>query len=38
MYAKLDGQGPAAATLGVVSPPVWDWMKRVFAVAFVAER
>jgi MerR family transcriptional regulator, thiopeptide resistance regulator len=38
MYAKLDGQGPAAATLGVVSQPVWEWMKRVFAIAFVAER
>jgi hypothetical protein len=37
MYAKLDGQGPAAATLGVVAPAVWEWMKRVFAVAFVAE-
>jgi DNA-binding transcriptional MerR regulator len=37
MYAKLDGQGAAAATLGVVSPPVWEWMKRVFAVAFDAD-
>ena len=32
MYAKLDGKGPEAATLGVVSADVWDYMKRVFAV------
>jgi hypothetical protein len=32
MYAKLDGKGPEAATLGVVSAEVWDYMKRVFAV------
>jgi len=32
MYAKLDGKGPEAATLGVVSTEVWDYMKRVFAV------
>jgi DNA-binding transcriptional MerR regulator len=32
MYAKLDGKGPEAATLGVVSGEVWEYMKRVFAV------
>jgi len=32
MYAKMDGKGPEAATLDVVSSEVWDYLKRVFAV------
>jgi DNA-binding transcriptional MerR regulator len=34
MYAKLDDKGPEAATRGVVSAPVWDYLKRAFAVGF----
>lgn len=34
MYAKLDGKGPEAATLGVVSTEAWDYIKRAFAVGF----
>jgi DNA-binding transcriptional MerR regulator len=34
MYAKLDGVGPEAATLGVVSAEVWDYIKRAFALGF----
>jgi DNA-binding transcriptional MerR regulator len=34
MYAKLDGKGPEAATLGVVSAEAWDYIKRAFAVGF----
>jgi DNA-binding transcriptional MerR regulator len=34
MYAKLDGRGPEAATMGVVSAEVWDYMKRAFAVGY----
>jgi DNA-binding transcriptional MerR regulator len=34
MYAKMDGKGAEAATMGVVSAEVWDYMKRVFAVGF----
>jgi DNA-binding transcriptional MerR regulator len=36
MYAKMDGKGPEAATLGVVSTEVWDYLKRAFAVGFNA--
>jgi DNA-binding transcriptional MerR regulator len=38
MYAKLDGKGPEAATRGIVSAPVWDYLKRVFAVGFSGPR
>jgi hypothetical protein len=34
MYAALDGKGPEAATRGVVSTEVWDYLKRAFAVGF----
>jgi DNA-binding transcriptional MerR regulator len=34
MYAKMDGKGPEAATLDVVSAEVWDYIKRAFAVGF----
>jgi DNA-binding transcriptional MerR regulator len=34
MYAKMDGRGPAAATMGVVSEEVWDYAKRAFAVGY----
>ncbi|WP_119726831.1 MerR family transcriptional regulator [Thermomonospora amylolytica] len=34
MYAKMDGEGPQAATRGVVGAEVWDYMKRVLAVGF----
>jgi DNA-binding transcriptional MerR regulator len=36
MYAALDGKGPEAATRGVISAPVWDYVKRAFAVGFGA--
>ena len=38
MYAKLDGKGPEAATLGIVKAPVWDYLKRAFAVGFSGPR
>ena len=38
MYAKLDGKGPEAATRGIVSAPVWDYLKRAFAVGFSSPR
>jgi MerR family transcriptional regulator, thiopeptide resistance regulator len=38
MYAKLDGKGPEAATRGIVSAPVWDYLKRAFAVGFSGSR
>ena len=31
MYAKLDGKGAEAATRGVVSTDVWDYIKLAFA-------
>jgi MerR family transcriptional regulator, thiopeptide resistance regulator len=34
MYAAFDGKGPEAATGGVVSAEVWDYLKRAFAVGF----
>jgi hypothetical protein len=34
MYAKLDGNGPEAATHGVVTTEGWDYIKRAFAVGF----
>jgi DNA-binding transcriptional MerR regulator len=34
MYAKMDGKGPEAATLNVVSVEVWSYLKRAFAVGF----
>jgi hypothetical protein len=30
----LDGKGPEAATLGVVTAEAWDYIKRTFAVGF----
>jgi len=38
MYAALDGKGPEAATRGVVSAEVWDYIKRAFAVGFGSQR
>jgi MerR family transcriptional regulator, thiopeptide resistance regulator len=38
MYAALDGKGPEAATRGVVSTEVWDYIKRAFAVGFGSPR
>jgi DNA-binding transcriptional MerR regulator len=37
MYAKMDGKGPEAATLNVVSNDVWAYIKRAFAVGFNAQ-
>jgi MerR family transcriptional regulator, thiopeptide resistance regulator len=34
MYASLDGKGPEAATRGVVTADVWEYVKRAFAVGF----
>jgi DNA-binding transcriptional MerR regulator len=34
MYAKMDGVGPEAATQGVMTADVWDYLKRAFAVGF----
>jgi DNA-binding transcriptional MerR regulator len=38
MYAALDGKGPEAATRGVVSAEVWEYIKRAFAVGFGSSR
>lgn len=38
MHAKLDDKGPEAATRGIVSAPVWDYLKRAFAVGFSGPR
>jgi hypothetical protein len=34
IYAKIDGKGAEAATRGALSTPVWDYLKRAFAVGF----
>ncbi|GII58090.1 MerR family transcriptional regulator [Planotetraspora thailandica] len=34
LYAKIDRQGPEAATKGLVTGPAWDYLKRAFAVGF----
>jgi DNA-binding transcriptional MerR regulator len=34
MYARIDGKGPEAATRGIVTAEVWEYMKRAFAVGF----
>jgi DNA-binding transcriptional MerR regulator len=36
IYASLDGKGPEAATRGVVTADVWEYVKRAFAVGFGA--
>jgi len=36
MYASIDGKGPEAATRGVVTADVWEYMKRAFAVGYRA--
>jgi DNA-binding transcriptional MerR regulator len=36
IYAKIDGKGPEAATRGVLSAEVWNYLKRVFAVGYGA--
>lgn len=38
MYAKIERKGPEAATRGVLTAPVWDYLKRAFAVGFGARR
>ena len=34
IYARIDGKGPEAATRGILSPQVWEYLKRAFAVGF----
>ncbi|MFC5832636.1 MerR family transcriptional regulator [Nonomuraea insulae] len=34
LYAKIDRQGPEAATKGVLTTPAWEYLKRAFAVGF----
>ncbi|WP_232291910.1 MerR family transcriptional regulator [Frankia sp. QA3] len=34
MYAKIDDQGPEAATTGMVTTAVWEYLRRAFAVGF----
>jgi DNA-binding transcriptional MerR regulator len=34
VYAKIEGKGPAAATRGILTPEVWEYLKRAFAVGF----
>jgi DNA-binding transcriptional MerR regulator len=34
VYAKIEGKGPEAATRGILTPEVWDYLKRAFAVGF----
>ncbi|MBC6461523.1 MerR family transcriptional regulator [Actinomadura sp. HBU206391] len=36
IYAKIEGKGPEAATRGVLTAQVWDYLKRAFAVGFGA--
>nr|WP_173036156.1 TipAS antibiotic-recognition domain-containing protein [Phytohabitans flavus] len=36
MYASIDGKGPEAATRGVVTAQVWEYVKRTFAVGYPA--
>ena len=37
VYAKIEGKGPEAATRGILTPEVWEYLKRVFAVGFGAQ-
>jgi DNA-binding transcriptional MerR regulator len=34
IYAKIEAKGPEAATRGVLTAQVWDYLKRAFAVGF----
>jgi DNA-binding transcriptional MerR regulator len=36
IYARIEGKGPETATRGVLTPQVWDYLKRAFAVGFGA--
>jgi DNA-binding transcriptional MerR regulator len=37
VYAKIEGKGPEAATRGILTPEVWEYLKRAFAVGFGAQ-
>ena len=34
VYAKIEGKGPEAATRGILTREVWEYLKRTFAVGF----
>jgi hypothetical protein len=34
VYSKIEGKGPQAATRGILSAEVWEYLKRAFAVGF----
>ncbi|MFC4586273.1 MerR family transcriptional regulator [Sphaerisporangium corydalis] len=34
MYAKIDAKGPEAATRGLLTTEVWEYLKRAFAIGF----
>jgi DNA-binding transcriptional MerR regulator len=36
VYAKIEGKGPEAATRGILTLEVWEYLKRAFAVGFGA--
>jgi MerR family transcriptional regulator, thiopeptide resistance regulator len=38
IYAKIDGEGPQAATRGILNTEVWEYLKRAFAVGFGSTR
>jgi hypothetical protein len=38
IYAKIDGEGPEAATRGILNTEVWEYLKRAFAVGFGSTR
>jgi DNA-binding transcriptional MerR regulator len=38
IYAKIEGKGPQAATRGILSTEVWEYLKRAFAVGFGSPR
>lgn len=38
IYAKIETAGPERATRGILTAEVWEYLKRVFAVGFDAQR
>jgi DNA-binding transcriptional MerR regulator len=38
IYAKIDGEGPDAATRGLLDTSAWDYLKRAFAVGYGEHR
>ncbi|GAA5037987.1 hypothetical protein GCM10023317_93200 [Actinopolymorpha pittospori] len=36
IYARIERKGPQAATRGVLTAQVWDYLRRAFAIGFGA--